>query len=96
MAAPKASQTSTAHPKTDKPNILLDGDSATIAKTDAIHNKWQSQVKAAKSNWNKISAAELLKSNGTEVNLTELVQHRYALSKNDANKQVKIFIANCH
>jgi hypothetical protein len=66
------------------------------AKKDAFNGKWPSQIKAAKSNWNKISESELIKSNGTEINLTELVQQRYAVSKDVANKQVKSFIDKCH
>lgn len=65
------------------------------ARKDAFNGKWPSQIKAAKSNWNKISESELLKSNGTEINLTELVQQRYSVSKDVANKQVKSFIDKC-
>ena len=53
-------------------------------KKDAFNGKWPSQMKAAKSNWNKLTDAELEKSAGNEMRLTELVQQRYALSKDVA------------
>lgn len=62
---------------------------------DAFNGKWQDQIKAAKGNWSKISEAELVKSNGNEANLNELVQRHYSLNKDDSSKQVKSFIDKC-
>ncbi|MGI2103496.1 hypothetical protein ACRN9O_22290 [Shewanella oncorhynchi] len=65
-------------------------------KPDAFKGKWPSQVQAAKANWSKISEAELIKSNGNEANLTELVKQHYSLNQDMASKQVTSFIDKCH
>ncbi|ABM25064.1 MULTISPECIES: hypothetical protein [Shewanella] len=62
---------------------------------DAFNGKWQDQIQAAKGNWSKISETELVKSNGNEANLNELVQKHYSLSRDDSSKQVKSFIDKC-
>lgn len=67
-----------------------------MAKKDAFNGKWKSQIQAAKQNWSKISESELLKSEGSEVNLTDLVQQRYSLSRDVASQQVQSFITKCH
>ncbi|WP_306520159.1 hypothetical protein [Rheinheimera sp.] len=67
-----------------------------MAKKDPFNGKWKSQIQAAKHNWSKITESELLKSEGNEVSLTELVQQRYALSRDVANQQVQSFITKCH
>jgi hypothetical protein len=69
---------------------------ADAAKKDAFNGKWQSQIQAAKSNWNKISESELVQSGGVETKLADLVQQRYSLSQDVARKQVKSFIDKCH
>lgn len=65
-------------------------------KKDAFNGKWQSQIQAAKSHWNKISESELIKSEGIETRLADLVQQRYSLTQDVARKQVKSFIDKCH
>ena len=65
-------------------------------KPDAFKGKWPSQVQAAKANWSKISEAELIKSNGNEANLTELVKQHYSLNQDMASKQVTSFIDKCY
>jgi hypothetical protein len=65
-------------------------------KKDAFNGKWQSQIQAAKSNWNKISESELIQSGGIETKLADLVQQRYSISQDVARKQVKTFIDKCH
>lgn len=69
--------------------------STLVPKKDPFNGKWKTQIQAAKSNWSKITESELLKSEGTEVNLTELVQQRYSLSRDAASQQVQSFISKC-
>ncbi|MCC5827360.1 MAG: general stress protein CsbD [Alkalimonas sp.] len=54
--------------------------------------KWPQQVKAAKSQWGKLSEAELLKSDGDAEQLSRLVQQRYNMAPDVANNQVKSFL----
>lgn len=55
-------------------------------------SKWQQQVKAAKSQWGKLSEAEILNSNGDPQQLSTLVQQRYAITRDVADKQVHSFL----
>ena len=57
--------------------------------------KWPQQVKAAKSQWGKLSEAEILKSDGDPAQLSDLVQLRYAIKPDVADKQVKVFLDKC-
>lgn len=83
--------------KTSKAQTLV-ATNATKAdeKTNALKSKWKSKVNAAKSNWGKLSASELLKSEGDAKNLAELVHLRYSIPLSDANKQVKQFLDKCN
>ena len=65
-------------------------------KPDALKTKWKSKINAAKDNWGKLSASELLKSDGDAKVLADLVHLGYAISMVDANKQVKQFLDKCH
>lgn len=56
-----------------------------------IKSKWKSQVSAAKQEWNKLTEAELLKTDGNEHKLATLVQERQGVVRSDAYKQVKAF-----
>ena len=57
--------------------------------------KWPQQVKAAKSQWSKLSEAEILQSDGNPQQLSGLVQKRYELARDVADKQVKTFLDQC-
>lgn len=61
-----------------------------------VKGKWDLQIKAAKHEWSKLSEAELLKSDGNSQQLTGLVQQRYAIERQVAEKQVKAFLAKCN
>ncbi|WP_210401703.1 hypothetical protein [Lacimicrobium sp. SS2-24] len=54
--------------------------------------KWPQQVKAAKSQWSKLSESEILKSDGNQQQLSALVQQRYHIEQHVADKQVKTFL----
>lgn len=58
--------------------------------------KWPQQVKAAKSQWGKLSEAEILKSDGDQQQLSSLVQQRYHIDRHVADKQVRTFLDRCN
>lgn len=62
---------------------------------DAFKGKWEQQVGAAKVTWGKLTDDELLQSEGHLQKLSGLVQERYAISRAEADKQVKAFIDKC-
>ncbi len=64
---------------------------AVIPGADEIKGKWKQQVGAAKIAWGKLTEDELLKLEGQQQKLAGLVQERYAISRDEADKQVKAF-----
>lgn len=62
-----------------------------MPSADEIKGKWKQQVGAAKIAWGKLTDDELLKTEGHAQKLTGLVQERYALSREQADKQVASF-----
>lgn len=58
---------------------------------DEVKGKWKQQVGAAKIAWGKLTEDELLKIEGHEQKLAGLVQERYAITREEAEKQVKSF-----
>ena len=69
---------------------LLEG----VPSSDEIKGKWKQQVGAAKIAWGKLSEDELLQVEGREQKLAGLVQERYAVTRDEAEKQVKDFFAS--
>ena len=63
-----------------------------IPSVDEIKGKWKQQIGAAKIAWGKLTEDELLKAEGHSEKLAGLVQERYAVSKDEAVKQVKAFL----
>jgi len=66
-----------------------------MLSVDEIKGKWKQQVGSAKVAWGKLTEDELLKSEGHEQKLSGLVQERYAVTHDEANKQVRHFIEKC-
>jgi len=62
-----------------------------LPSADEMKGKWKQQVGAAKIAWGKLTDDELLKLEGQQDRLTGLVQERYALTRDEADKQVKAF-----
>ena len=62
-----------------------------LPSTDELKGKWKQQVGAAKIAWGKLTEDELLKLEGHEQKLAGLVQQRYAITRDEADKQVKSF-----
>ena len=63
----------------------------TLPSVDEVKGKWKQQVGAAKIAWGKLTEDELLKLEGHEQKLAGLVQERYAVTRDEADKQVKAF-----
>ncbi|WP_353115380.1 CsbD family protein [Nitratidesulfovibrio sp.] len=59
---------------------------------DEIKAKWQQQIGAAKVAWGELTDDELLQSEGHAQKLAGLVQERYAISREEAEKQVQRFL----
>jgi uncharacterized protein YjbJ (UPF0337 family) len=65
-----------------------------MSSVDEIKGKWQQQVGAAKIVWGKLTEDELLKAEGHQQRLSGLIQERYAITRDEAVKQVKNFFEN--
>jgi uncharacterized protein YjbJ (UPF0337 family) len=65
----------------------------TLPSVDELKGKWKQQVGAAKIAWGKLTEDELLRLEGHEQKLAGLVQERYAITRDEADKQVKEFFA---
>jgi uncharacterized protein YjbJ (UPF0337 family) len=62
-----------------------------LPSVDEIKGQWKQQVGAAKVAWGKLTDDELLKLEGHEQNLAGLIQERYAVTRDEADRQVKAF-----
>jgi uncharacterized protein YjbJ (UPF0337 family) len=62
---------------------------------DVIKAKWQKHVGAAKVVWGKLTDDEILQSEGQVDKLSGLVRERYAISRYEADSQVKSFLDKC-
>ena len=62
-----------------------------IPSVDEIKGIWKQHVGAAKITWGKLTEDEFLKLEGHVQKLTGLIQERYAITRDDAEKQVKSF-----
>ena len=66
-----------------------------LPSSDELKGKWKQQVGAAKIAWGKLTEDELLQSEGQEQKLAGLLQERYAMRRDEADKQVKSFLEKC-
>lgn len=62
-----------------------------LPSVDALKGQWKQQVGAAKIAWGKLTEDELLRLEGHQEKLAGLVQERYAVTRAEADKQVKTF-----
>ncbi len=60
---------------------------------DEMKGKWKQQVGKAKLAWGKLTEDELLAAEGRQEKLAGLVQERYAITREEAEKQVKEFFS---
>jgi uncharacterized protein YjbJ (UPF0337 family) len=58
---------------------------------DAAKGQWKQHVGAAKIAWGKLTEDEFLQLEGQQQKLTGLVQERYAITRDEADSQVKAF-----
>ena len=72
-------------------DIMSKQQSQSMPSTDQIKGKWKQQVGAAKIAWGKLTEDELLRLEGHEQKLAGLVQERYAITRDEADQQVKAF-----
>lgn len=63
-----------------------------MPSSDELKGKWKQQVGAAKIAWGKLTEDELLKSEGQQQKLAGLLQERYAITRDEADRQIKDFI----
>ncbi|MDL0431421.1 CsbD family protein [Marinobacter sp. TBZ242] len=62
-----------------------------LFSADEMKAKWKQQVGKAKQYWGKLTEDELLEAEGRQEKLVGLVQERYAVTRDEAEKQVKEF-----
>ncbi len=59
--------------------------------TEELKGKWKKHVGAAKIAWGELTEDELLKVEGHQQKLAGMIQERYAITKDAAEKQVDEF-----
>jgi uncharacterized protein YjbJ (UPF0337 family) len=64
-----------------------------LPSADELKGKWKQQVGEAKLAWGKLTEDELLQSEGRSEKLAGLVQERYAVTRDEADKQIKSFFS---
>jgi uncharacterized protein YjbJ (UPF0337 family) len=65
-----------------------------IPGIDEIKGRWKRHVGAAKIAWGELTEDEILKVEGREDKLAGVIQQRYAVTRAEADRQVKEFFAN--
>lgn len=79
-------------PRADgNPDSMSRQQSQAMPSVDEVKGKWKQQVGAAKIAWGKLTEDELLKSEGHTQKLAGLVQECYAVTRDEADKQIKNF-----
>ncbi len=61
---------------------------------EEVKGKWKKQVGAVKIAWGKLTEDEILKAEGHQQKLAGIIQERYAITKEAAEKQVDKFFAD--
>lgn len=62
-----------------------------LPSVDELKGKWRQQMGAAKAAWGKPTDDELLKVEGHREKLAGLIEERYAVTRDEAQKQVRHF-----
>jgi len=62
-----------------------------LPSADELKGKWKQQIGSAKLAWGKLTEDEILKYEGRAEKLAGLVQERYAVTRDEADKQLKKF-----
>ena len=58
-----------------------------------LKGRWKQHIGAAKVAWGKLTEDELLTIEGHEQKLSGLIQQRYAITRDEARRQVKAFFS---
>ena len=74
-------------------DALMSQPSDITVPAKGVRGPWSTQVSAARAEWNKISADELIKTNGQAADLASLVEKRYGVKRSEAGGQVARFLA---
>jgi uncharacterized protein YjbJ (UPF0337 family) len=92
----------TQHTRKTKPDPVLKGaqpkDTAASAKSAQsmqdfkMNGQWKQHVGAAKVMWGKLTQDQLLQTEGRFQKLAGLIQEKYAISRMEAEKQVRTFM----
>jgi uncharacterized protein YjbJ (UPF0337 family) len=64
-----------------------------MPNVDEMKGKWKQHVGSAKIAWGKLTEDELLKIEGHQDKLAGAIQERYAVTRDEADRQVKEFFA---
>jgi uncharacterized protein YjbJ (UPF0337 family) len=62
-----------------------------MPSVDEIKSRWKQHVGSAKIAWGKLTEDELLKLEGHQDKLAGAIQERYAITRDEADRQVKDF-----
>jgi uncharacterized protein YjbJ (UPF0337 family) len=68
-------------------------ESSSVPSVEALKGKWQQYVGAAKVAWGELTEDELLQLEGHSEKLAGLIHERYAVTREEADMQVKRFFA---
>ena len=63
-----------------------------ITNSDQMKGEWKQYVGSAKITWGELTHDELLQTEGHAEKLAGLVQERYGIVRNEADRQVKAFM----
>lgn len=89
----KQNTTHDAAPNAVKDELMSQPPQHSMPSVDELKGKWQQVVGAAKIVWGRLTEDELLKLEGHAQKLVGLVQERYAITRDEADRQVKGFFA---
>jgi len=64
---------------------------SSIPSVDEIKGKWKQHIGKAKIAWGKLTEDELLTVEGRQDKLAGAIQERYAVTRDEADRQVKDF-----
>lgn len=56
--------------------------------SDILKGKWKQLVGSAKSQWGRLTDEELAEANGEKERLAGLIQEKYGVTKEEANRQI--------
>ncbi len=62
-----------------------------IPSVDEMKGKWKQHVGAAKLTWGELTEDELLEVEGRQDKLAGAIQERYAITRDEADRQAKSF-----